>query len=161
MRKGTIRRAGLAGMFLAGVGVTALGVSMTTAQAATRETFTDVVAQFTGGDATALAACINHARNGNGGGQRNRCSQLVTAGNALELDGVTIRIQDGSHGRGVKSYKKANIQISGGEVVAAAYCINDAADGTVDIQQNACDQTVFAGNIVNVTNVTVIVKSHS
>jgi hypothetical protein len=50
-----------------------------------------------------------------------------------------------------------NVKITGGEAIAANACINDASDGVINTQINACHQVASAGNILELDGVGIYV----
>lgn len=55
------------------------------------------------------------------------------------------------------SARNAFVVLTGGESTALNLCLNDARDGVINTQQNACNQIATAGNIVSLDNVTAFV----
>lgn len=53
----------------------------------------------------------------------------------------------------------ASVKITGGEAIALNSCINDAQDGVINTQINACDQIATSGNIIELDNVGLYVFS--
>ena len=51
----------------------------------------------------------------------------------------------------------ASLKITGGEAIALNSCINDAQDGVINTQINACNQIATSGNIVELDNVSLYV----
>jgi hypothetical protein len=97
-----------------------------------------------GGVATAINSCLTDASDGVIQMQRSACRQVASAGNAVDGGAITV-------------YRSKNVSIivSGGAATAINRCVNDASDGVVQDQQNACDQAAAAGNIVTVDSITV------
>jgi hypothetical protein len=52
---------------------------------------------------------------------------------------------------------QVNVKVTGGEAVAANACINDASDGVINTQINACHQVATAGNILEMEGVGIYV----
>jgi len=55
----------------------------------------------------------------------------------------------------------ASLKITGGEAIALNACINDAQDGVINTQINACNQVATSGNIVELDNVGLYVFASS
>jgi hypothetical protein len=116
----------------------------------------DANVTVSGGQAVALNQCINNAQSGTIT-QINICNQIATSGNVLILENVTINIYNRkSPKRAVFSKKRGTLQVTGGMATAINTCVNDARDGIIT-QTNACTQAASAGNLVNLSGVSVVV----
>src|SRR5512134_2148479 len=97
-----------------------------------------------GGVATAINSCITDASDGVIQVQRTACHQVASAGNAVNSGAITVYRS-----------KNVSITVSGGVATAINRCVNDASDGVVQDQRNACDQAAGAGNVVTVDSITI------
>lgn len=99
---------------------------------------------ISGGVATAINSCLTDASDGVIQVQRTDCRQVASAGNAVDGGAITV-------------YRSKNVSIivSGGEATAINRCVNDASDGVVQDQRNACEQAAGAGNVVTVDSITI------
>jgi hypothetical protein len=104
----------------------------------------DVSIAVSGGVAVAINRCVTDASDGVIQNQQNACRQAASAGNFV--DGGSISVYRS---------KNVSISVSGGTATAINRCVNDAADGVIQNQQNACDQTASAGNVVVVDSITI------
>jgi hypothetical protein len=104
----------------------------------------DVSIAVSGGVAVAINRCITDASDGVIQSQQNACRQAASAGNFV--DGGSISVYQS---------KNVSISVSGGTATAINQCVNDASDGVIQNQQNACDQTASAGNVVLVDDITI------
>jgi hypothetical protein len=113
-------------------------------------TFRDhnVAVTVSGGTATAINKCVNDASDGVIQNQQTACRQVASAGNAIEV--ATIKVY---------ASKNVVITVSGGAATAINKCVNDASDGVIQNQRNACDQAASAGNVVTVDSITVSGKN--
>ncbi|GAA2511955.1 hypothetical protein GCM10010435_40060 [Winogradskya consettensis] len=147
---------GSAAMFAA-----AAGASLTLAApaiAAPLFSASNVIVKVSGGEAIALNECIQDARDGVIQLQQQSCDQVSTAANLLSLENVSVFVQKNSFPSALLFSKtKANVDITGGTVSAYNSCIQDASDGFIQSQQQACSQVANAGNIVTLTGVGVTV----
>jgi hypothetical protein len=116
-----------------------------------------VSVRITGGDVIALNRCVNDARDGVINTQQNACRQVATAGNFLELDDSTVVVSARPDGHPDFSRSDVDVEVSGGTATAVNECVDDAQDGVVDSQLNACQQSASAGNLLRVTNVSIAV----
>lgn len=108
--------------------------------------FTDrnVKVVVSGGTATAINKCMTDAHDGVIQTQRTACQQVASAGNLVDLSSITVYRS-----------KNTTITVTGGTATAINKCANDATDGVVQTQQNACQQAASAGNVVTVAEITV------
>ena len=128
-----------------------------TANAAVVYQANNAYVRITGDAATALAACINDARDGVIQHQQNACDNTAAANNIVTLEDVRIWVQQAPGRPILFTSNNATVDISGGPVTAIAECVNDAQDGIIQTQQNACNNTSVAGNIVGLVGVGVTV----
>lgn len=123
-----------------------------------------------GGNATALAACANVAKEQGPGGveQDNRCENIATAiGGDVTLKNVKIiAVSSSGEEKAKKNEKKqrrpsnsVTITVAGGEADAVAACLNAASErgrGSVS-QENKCVNDAFAqGGNVRLKNVKIV-----
>jgi hypothetical protein len=114
--------------------------------------------KVTGGEALALNNCLNDARDGVIQTQLNACGQFASSGNIVQLDDASIWVfSNGFTGLPLFSRSHVTVELTGGMADAVNNCVNDAQDGFIQTQANACAQTATAGNIVALTGVTVSV----
>ena len=104
----------------------------------------NVAVAVSGGTATAINECVNDASDGVIQNQQTACRQVASAGNAIDV--ATIRVY---------ASKNVVITVSGGTATAINKCVNDASDGVIQNQRNACNQAASAGNVVTVDSITV------
>jgi hypothetical protein len=142
------------------VGVLLMGIT-SSANAAVIYSANNVSIKVTGGDAIAVNNCINDARDGLIQTQQNACYQAATAGNIVELDDSSIWVFASSCYCGLPLFSSSHVtvKVSGGLSDAINNCINDAQDGFIQTQQNACAQYATAGNILMLAGVSVVVES--
>ena len=145
----------LLGVFLLGLAVPA------NATPGTVHRTRDAAVRITGSSAAAVARCVNDARDGVIQTQQNACDNTAIAGNVLELDNVAIVVQPAGGGSGQYSARNATVDISSGPVTAIAECVNDARDGVIQTQQNACNNTAIASSMLVLSGVTVTVSAPS
>jgi hypothetical protein len=113
-------------------------------QGATVFTDRNVRVVVTGGTATAINECVNDATDGVIQNQRTACRQAASAGNLVDLNSITVY-----------QSKNSTITVTGGTATAINECVNDATDGVIQNQHNACQQAAAAGNLVTVAQITV------
>jgi hypothetical protein len=135
------------------------GVAATSAGAADKKQFNNATLNIRGGDATAVAACINLARGAAKSHktvQNNFCKNKASAsGGDVTLKNVSILIaQDSSR----YTSNRATVNIEGGDATAVAACVN-VLQGTASAHQtNACANSAVAkGGDVNLKNVDITI----
>jgi hypothetical protein len=116
-----------------------------------------VTVKVTGSDASALNHCLDDARDGVINTQLNACRQVATAGHAIRLRNVDIRVFGGSARRMPTTVSHVRVVISGGPAAAISSVVNDAQDGTVTVQTNTCVQVATAGNLLQISGVAVAI----
>lgn len=104
----------------------------------------NVAVSVSGGVATAINRCINDASDGVIQNQQTACRQVASAGNVVGVTAITVY-----------QSKNVTITVGGGTVTAINECVNDASDGVIQNQLNACDQAASAGNVVTVASITI------
>ena len=57
--------------------------------------------------------------------------------------------------------RDAAVRITGSSAAAVARCVNDARDGVIQTQQNACNNTAIASSMLVLSGVTVTVSAPS
>ena len=155
MNKSTV--IGGTGIFLAAMGSALFGFSSVASAAALYEG-TNVNVKVTGDDATALNKCINDAKDGLIQTQQNACTQSASASNLVTLEDETVFVLSNGFPSALLFNKThVNVEISGGSVAAINACVNDAQDGLIQTQQNSCNQTAVAGNVLSLNGVNVVV----
>lgn len=97
-----------------------------------------------GGVATAINRCITDASDGVIQQQETACTQVAVAGNLTDSGAITVY-----------QSKNVSITVSGGTATAINQCVNDASDGVIQDQKNACDQAATAGNVVLVESISI------
>jgi hypothetical protein len=107
-----------------------------------RDRNTSVV--VSGGTATAINECLTDASDGVIQNQQTACRQVASAGNFVDVTSITVY-----------ESKNVTITVSGGTATAINECVNDASDGVIQNQQNACNQAASAGNLVAVGRITI------
>lgn len=114
--------------------------------------------RFTGGEVTAMNNCIADAKDGVIQTQFVACDQIAVSGNLVSLDNVNVWVTP-AYRVGPILFQKNNvtISVSGGLANAINNCVADAKDGFIQTQVLACRQAATAGNLVTVTNASVLV----
>jgi len=157
----------------AGILTAALASSLAVAPAAfaADQAFNDADVVIRGGDTVALATCLNWAKTYAGydaqekkrhdkvrAVQANKCDLIADAmGGEVTLKKVDVTVtQKGKH-RAAKN--NASIEISGGDAVAVAACIN-VLQGSTDVKQvNDCELSAIAtGGNVTIVHSDVTIK---
>jgi hypothetical protein len=100
--------------------------------------------EITGGVVTAINQCVNDATDGVIQDQQNACTQVASAGNLVTVGDITVFTR-----------KKVSVEVTGGVATAINQCVNDATDGVIQDQQNACTQVASAGNLVSLESIAV------
>jgi hypothetical protein len=158
MSKSRLARSSAAAAVFAILGMLVLGVTTAANADALIFSASNVNVKVTGGDAIALNNCINDARDGVIQTQLNACNQVASAGNIVQLDDSSIWVfANGFTGLPLFSHSHVTVELTGGLMNAINSCVNDAQDGVIQTQQNACAQSSTAGSIVALTGVTVAV----
>jgi hypothetical protein len=118
-----------------------------------------VTFNVTGGNVTAVAACLNAVGKGGGNVQANSCANYAYAvGNTIIIRGVHINaVQANSATVGTPAQSNSlNFTVTGGNVTAVATCVNAVGHGGGNVQVNQCINTAIAiGNIIVLINVHV------
>lgn len=136
------------------------------------ESYNNVGLNISGGDATAIAKCVNLAKKQavletkgyhNKGKkkrskvfQTNFCEKIAVAeGGDVTLKDVDITIiqEDGSK----KSVNNATIRIRGGDAYAVASCVNYATGGASVEQTNICSGAKAIGGDVKLEDVEILI----
>jgi hypothetical protein len=118
-----------------------------------------------GGNAKALAACVNVAK-GEAEAKKNkkkhqkqvnRCKNWAAAyGGDVDLRNVSIRVRQRDKD---SAYNNANVTIAGGDATAVAACLNVAQDTATTEQVNVCANTAIAvGGDVTLRNVRISIR---
>jgi hypothetical protein len=118
-----------------------------------------------GGDAKALAACVNVAKGEADAKKKkkkylkqvNRCKNWAEAhGGDVDLRNVSIRVRQRDKD---SSYNEASVTIAGGDATAVAACLNVAQDTATTEQVNVCANTAIAvGGDVTLRNVRISIR---
>jgi hypothetical protein len=121
-----------------------------------------VTITLTGGDATALAACLNIAKQGKNSSadQSNKCkNKAIAEGGDVVLKNVKISQVNVAGGTTTSQSNAVTITLTGGDATALAACLNIAQQGnasTVD-QSNDCKNSAVAeGGDVVLKNVRIL-----
>jgi hypothetical protein len=104
-----------------------------------------------GGDATALAACLNAVKKADKVYQQNKCKNHAFAqGGDVILKNVAITIVQENLASGGDLSNSVTITIAGGDANALALCLNAVDQGDKAYQQNKCKNHAFAqgGDVV-------------
>jgi len=117
-----------------------------------------------GGDATAVALCLNLAKQGKFGSayQANNCSnKAVAVGGDVLLKNVKIKVAQANTRDGyiAGATNSVNLTIRGGDAAAIAACANLVAQGNFGdaYQENNCDNKAVAeGGDVSLKNVKIV-----
>ncbi|MEA2515376.1 MAG: hypothetical protein QOJ59_4865 [Thermomicrobiales bacterium] len=138
----------------------ALGLTPLTAGGAVAATNT-VTITISGGDATALATCLNVVKKGNKVKQKNKCDNVAYAkGGDVILKNVSIFIVQTNDADGDISdaANTVDLTITGGDATALAACVNAVKDGNKVKQKNKCKNTATAeGGDVILKNVDITI----
>jgi len=119
----------------------------------------NVTIKVSGGDAIALNQCINDAKDGFINTQQNACDQIASSSNLVQLENVSVWVYP-TAGISLPQFSRShvNVEVTGGDLVHAInLCLNDAKDGVINNQANACKQAATAGNLVTLSGVSVTV----
>jgi len=120
----------------------------------------NVEINITGGNAAAFSACINYAKTmakHKKPAQSNKCKNFAEAkGGDVKLKNVTVTVFQGPSGN--QTYNNAEINITGGDAVAVAACVN-YLQGTASADQtnNCANKAKAQGGDVKLKNVDIIV----
>jgi hypothetical protein len=119
-----------------------------------------VTLTISGGNATALAACVNAVKNGDKVFQQNKCKNTAVAvGGDVILKNVKILVVQENDNDGDISHaaNTVDITIQGGDATALAACVNAVKNGDKVFQQNKCKNKAIAiGGDVTLKNVRII-----
>jgi len=125
------------------------------------KTFNNATVNINGGNAAALAGCVNvakvHAKH-NRVVQSNFCKNFATAvGGSVTLKNTDILIAQGGTGSGT-TVNNATVNISGGDAVALAACVNYLQGTSSASQKNLCKNSAVAkGGDVVLKNSTITI----
>lgn len=160
MHKSTLRRGGASVVFLAGIGAAVFGLSSVAQASNVLYQNDNANVRVSGGEATALNECINDAKDGYIQTQQNSCDQVATSGNVVTLENVNVYVQRATFPF-VLLYRNNNVtvEMTGGAMDAINSCVNDARDGVIQTQLNACKQVATAGGLVTAIGSSVVVRS--
>lgn len=80
----------------------------------------------------------------------------LSVGPAASADSLSSETTQAG-GRDISVFRDHNVAVtvSGGTATAINKCVNDASDGLIQNQRNACNQAASAGNVVTVDSITV------
>jgi hypothetical protein len=124
------------------------------------ETYNDVVIDIHGGNAAAFGSCVTYAKVTAKAGRApksNACKNFAHAeGGNVSLNSVSIFVDQEGSGR--KTRNNVEINISGGDAVAVAGCVN-YLQGTANADQvNSCKSAADAqGGSVNLKDVDITI----
>ncbi len=146
--------------------VAIMGLGLTASAGATKppakpQTFNNVQLSISGGNATALAACVNYAKVASKHGkvaQSNFCKNLAKAqGGNVTLKNVDVFVSQSGSGTGTTA-NNVTISITGGDATAIAACVNYLHGGASAEQKNVCANSAVAnGGDVTLKNVTITI----
>ncbi len=154
-----------------GGNVTLKNVKISTIQANTKDGYLEgatnsVNLTIRGGNATAIAACLNLVKQGNFGDayQQNKCDNYAKAvgGNVTLKNVKIVFVQDNWAAKMVKKANYSNtatLAITGGDALVVAACLNLAQQGRFGTvyQQNNCNNTAKAvGGDVTLKNTRIV-----
>ena len=158
MRATSVRRSGIAAATLGATFSLLLGISGPASASIVLYQNDNANIKASGGEVTALNACIADAKDGVIQTQQLACNQVAGAGNAVDLENVSVWVTPaGAIGPILFKKKNVDISVSGGIANAMNLCVADAEDGFIQTQQLACTQVASAGNLLSLTNVRVLV----
>jgi hypothetical protein len=157
----------------AGILTAALASSLAVAPAAfaADQSFNDADVVIRGGDTVAVATCLNWAKTYAGYNeeerkrhekvrvvQANKCENTADAlGGDVTLKKVDVTVAQKGRTRAAKN--DASVEISGGDAVAVAACINVLNGGTDVEQTNKCSNTAIAtGGSVKLVHTDITIK---
>ena len=125
------------------------------------ETFNNATVDINGGNATALAACVNYAQVTAKHGkvaQNNFCKNFAKAkGGDVRLKNVSLLISQTGGTTGT-TRNNATVNISGGDATAVAACVNFLQGSATARQTNQCANTAVArGGDVVLKNVDITI----
>ena len=120
-----------------------------------------VTINIAGGDATALAGCLNAVAEGDRVYQANYCKNTAfAAGGDVVLKNVEIFIIQTNDADGDVSdaSNTVDLTVAGGDATALAGCLNAVKNGDKVYQQNKCKNKAFAqGGSVKLKNVDITI----
>jgi hypothetical protein len=121
-----------------------------------------VTLTISGGDATAVATCLNAVKkNDKVKLQKNKCNNIAySKGGDLTLKNVDIFIVQTNDTDGDISddTNTVDLTIKGGDATALAACLNAIAEGDTAFQKNKCQNTATAqGGDVTLHNVSITI----
>lgn len=117
------------------------------------KTYNSATVNINGGNANALAACVNYAKitaKHSKVAQNNFCKNFAKAsGGSVLLKNTDILISQSGTGSGT-TVNKATVSISGGDATALAACVNYLQGTATATQTNVCKNTAVAtgGDVV-------------
>lgn len=158
MQKTSLSRA-LRGTVLA-VALAGSAITAGPAWATPGSAYNNATLTIRGGDAQALAGCLNYARIS---ARHHRPAQSNYCSNFAEADGGTVNLADVSifieqEGRGRRSENNATVEIRGGDASAVAACVNYLQGTATPSQTNECSNTAVAiGGSVELSNVAIVI----
>ena len=123
--------------------------------------YNNATVNISGGNANALAACVNYAKlkSKHGGAvQSNFCKNFAKAkGGDVELKNVDLTIFQSGSWTGT-TRNNATVNITGGDANALAACVNVLQGGASAFQKNVCSNTAVAvGGSVSLKNVSITI----
>jgi hypothetical protein len=152
------RRLGIATAALGATFSLALGLSGPASASTVVYQNSNANVKITGGEAVALNACVADAQDGVIQKQLVACNQVGTAGNLVDLENVSVWVtQPMPPARVLYHDDNVRVAVSGGLAAALNACVADAQDGVIQKQVVACTQAASAGNLVNLSGVSVSV----
>lgn len=114
-----------------------------------------------GGDANALALCLNAVKNGDRVFQANHCrNTAIAAGGSVILKNVDITVvqTNDSDGNVSNDSNTVDLTIRGGDANALAACLNAVKNGDKVFQKNNCKNKAIAqGGDVVLKNVSILI----
>jgi ABC-type transport system involved in cytochrome bd biosynthesis fused ATPase/permease subunit len=133
--------------------VTMIGLSLSVPAFADggSSTYNDASVDIHGGNAAAFGGCMNYAKAAAKVGRpakSNACKSFAHAdGGNVELTGVSVFVDQEGSGR--HTHNNVNIDISGGDAVAVAGCVNYLQGSTKSEDANTCKTAADAhgGNV--------------
>jgi len=166
-----VRKSGLRGVVLATAVVSSMAMTPTAfASGHNHQSFNDATVSIRGGNGVAVSTCVNWAQDWTRMSaeqqkrhdkkrvvQSNACDNTADAeGGSVDLNHVYVTVDQGGHRRA--SRNSATVNISGGDAVAVAACINVLRATASAEQTNDCSNAAIAtGGSVSLdhTNITI------
>jgi hypothetical protein len=88
-----------------------------------------------------------------------RNAALIAAAGVVAGSAVLVPAVPAGAAGPVYAARRVSVRITGGDVIALNRCVNDARDGVINTQLNACRQVASAGNFLELDDTNVVVAA--